>query len=177
MGTRELTRGRVSAATRPVWASGLPPPPTAALRRRGGASGQRPSRGSPTASPASPGGCRVRRGAGSQRIRVPGRARLAERDLRRGGGLLGHGGTAPPPPRWPSPWSPSSVVASVEEARLWHVVTVDCLDFDAGTILVEERERIAESNILKIRKVYDAFLAEFPLYFGYWKNMQIMKAV
>lgn len=27
-----------------------------------------------------------------------------------------------------------------------------------------------QSNILKIRKVYDAFLAEFPLCFGYWKK-------
>jgi pre-mRNA-processing factor 39 len=27
-----------------------------------------------------------------------------------------------------------------------------------------------QSNILKIRKVYDSFLAEFPLCFGYWKK-------
>ncbi|XP_022883542.1 pre-mRNA-processing factor 39-like [Olea europaea var. sylvestris] len=27
-----------------------------------------------------------------------------------------------------------------------------------------------EANILKIRKVYDAFLAEFPLCYGYWKK-------
>ncbi|KAI4967096.1 hypothetical protein ZWY2020_031053 [Hordeum vulgare] len=54
--------------------------------------------------------------------------------------------------------------------RLWGVVTADCLDFDAWTALIEETERIAESNIVKIRKVYDAFLAEFPLCFGYWKK-------
>ncbi|KAI4978808.1 hypothetical protein ZWY2020_015561 [Hordeum vulgare] len=61
-------------------------------------------------------------------------------------------------------------MASAEEARLWGVVTADCLDFDAWTALIEETERIAESNIVKIRKVYDAFLAEFPLCFGYWKK-------
>ncbi|KAM3213756.1 hypothetical protein ACQJBY_066269 [Aegilops geniculata] len=61
-------------------------------------------------------------------------------------------------------------VGSAEEARLWGIVTADCLDFDAWTALIEETERIAESNILKIRKVYDAFLAEFPLCFGYWKK-------
>ncbi|XP_037462247.1 pre-mRNA-processing factor 39-like [Triticum dicoccoides] len=60
--------------------------------------------------------------------------------------------------------------AAVEEARLWDVVTLDCLDVDAWTALIEETERIVESEILKIRKVYDAFRAEFPLCFGYWKK-------
>lgn len=27
-----------------------------------------------------------------------------------------------------------------------------------------------QGNIMKIRKVYDAFLAEFPLCYGYWKK-------
>lgn len=27
-----------------------------------------------------------------------------------------------------------------------------------------------KNNILKIRRVYDAFLAEFPLCYGYWKK-------
>ncbi|XP_048539743.1 pre-mRNA-processing factor 39-2-like [Triticum urartu] len=58
----------------------------------------------------------------------------------------------------------------VEEARLRDVVTLDCLDVDAWTALIEETERIAESEILKIRKVYDAFRVEFPLCFGYWKK-------
>ncbi|KAM0871484.1 hypothetical protein ACQ4PT_039374 [Festuca glaucescens] len=61
-------------------------------------------------------------------------------------------------------------VASAEEARLWEVVTADFLDFNAWIALIEETERIAGGNILKIRKVYDAFLAEFPLCFGYWKK-------
>ncbi|KAJ1298242.1 hypothetical protein BS78_01G438800 [Paspalum vaginatum] len=61
-------------------------------------------------------------------------------------------------------------VLSAEEARLWSVVTTNCLDFNAWTTLIDETEKNAESNILKIRKVYDAFLAEFPLCFGYWKK-------
>ncbi|KAF8717970.1 hypothetical protein HU200_025435 [Digitaria exilis] len=61
-------------------------------------------------------------------------------------------------------------VLSAEEARLWGVVTTNSLDFNAWTALIDETERNAESNILKIRKVYDAFLAEFPLCFGYWKK-------
>lgn len=29
---------------------------------------------------------------------------------------------------------------------------------------------LLKDNILKIRRVYDAFLAEFPLCYGYWKK-------
>ncbi|XP_066398056.1 pre-mRNA-processing factor 39-1-like isoform X2 [Miscanthus floridulus] len=57
-----------------------------------------------------------------------------------------------------------------EEARLWSVVTANSLDFNAWTALIDETEKDAENNILKIRKVYDSFLAEFPLCFGYWKK-------
>ncbi|OEL33725.1 Pre-mRNA-processing factor 39 [Dichanthelium oligosanthes] len=61
-------------------------------------------------------------------------------------------------------------VLSAEEARLWSVVTANSLDFNAWTTLIDETEKNAESNILKIQKVYDLFLAEFPLCFGYWKK-------
>lgn len=61
-------------------------------------------------------------------------------------------------------------VYSAEEERLWNAIRVNCLDFNAWTALIEETEKVAETNILKIRKVYDAFLAEFPLCFGYWKK-------
>ncbi|KAK6164416.1 hypothetical protein DH2020_001280 [Rehmannia glutinosa] len=57
-----------------------------------------------------------------------------------------------------------------EEERLWSIVTTNSLDFDAWTALIEETERMSEGNILKIRKVYDTFLAEFPLCYGYWKK-------
>ncbi|XP_007050169.2 PREDICTED: pre-mRNA-processing factor 39 [Theobroma cacao] len=59
---------------------------------------------------------------------------------------------------------------SGEEERLWSIVRANSLDFNAWTTLVEETEKVAENNILKIRKVYDAFLAEFPLCYGYWKK-------
>ncbi|XVE72864.1 hypothetical protein DITRI_Ditri11bG0072400 [Diplodiscus trichospermus] len=59
---------------------------------------------------------------------------------------------------------------SGEEDRLWSIVGANSLDFNAWTSLIEETEKVAENNILKIRKVYDAFLAEFPLCYGYWKK-------
>ncbi|CAB4291423.1 unnamed protein product [Prunus armeniaca] len=59
---------------------------------------------------------------------------------------------------------------SAEEDRLWNIVRADSLDFNAWTALIEETEKVAEDNILKIQKVYDAFLAEFPLCYGYWKK-------
>ncbi|GAB4841260.1 hypothetical protein Ancab_021992 [Ancistrocladus abbreviatus] len=62
------------------------------------------------------------------------------------------------------------VVLSIEEERLWSIVRANSLDFSAWTSLIEETEKTSEDNILKIRKVYDAFLAEFPLCYGYWKK-------
>ncbi|XVF81058.1 hypothetical protein PTKIN_Ptkin15bG0125900 [Pterospermum kingtungense] len=59
---------------------------------------------------------------------------------------------------------------SGEEERLWSIVRANSLDFNAWTALIEETEKVSENNILKIRKVYDAFLAEFPLCYGYWKK-------
>ncbi|KAL8160710.1 hypothetical protein V2J09_002247 [Rumex salicifolius] len=61
-------------------------------------------------------------------------------------------------------------VLSAEEERLWSIVRTNSVDFNAWTSLIEETERTAESNIQSIRKVYDAFLAEFPLCYGYWKK-------
>ncbi|KAG4396346.1 hypothetical protein GLYMA_19G168100v4 [Glycine max] len=58
---------------------------------------------------------------------------------------------------------------SAEEDRLWNIVRANSLDFTAWTSLIEETEK-TEDNILKIRRVYDAFLAEFPLCYGYWKK-------
>ncbi|XP_062148038.1 pre-mRNA-processing factor 39-1 isoform X4 [Alnus glutinosa] len=59
---------------------------------------------------------------------------------------------------------------SADEDRLWNIVRANSLDFNAWTSLIEETEKVAQENILKIRKVYDAFLAEFPLCYGYWKK-------
>ncbi|KAI4364099.1 hypothetical protein MLD38_020236 [Melastoma candidum] len=59
---------------------------------------------------------------------------------------------------------------SAEEERLWSIVRANSLDFDAWVALIDETEKGAEGNILKIRRAYDAFLAEFPLCYGYWKK-------
>ncbi|KAI4341781.1 hypothetical protein MLD38_026465 [Melastoma candidum] len=59
---------------------------------------------------------------------------------------------------------------SAEEERLWSIVRTNSLDFDAWVALIEETEKAAAGNILKIRRVYDSFLAEFPLCYGYWKK-------
>ncbi|CAI0434610.1 unnamed protein product [Linum tenue] len=59
---------------------------------------------------------------------------------------------------------------SPEEDRLWNIVKANSLDFDAWTALIDETEKVAWDKILKIRRVYDAFLAEFPLCYGYWKK-------
>uniref|UniRef100_A0A2P2MLV3 Pre-mRNA-processing factor 39-like isoform X1 n=2 Tax=Rhizophora mucronata TaxID=61149 RepID=A0A2P2MLV3_RHIMU len=59
---------------------------------------------------------------------------------------------------------------SSEEENLWTAVKANSLDFDLWTRLIEETEKVAGDKILKIRKVYDAFLAEFPLCYGYWKK-------
>ncbi|KAL3647698.1 hypothetical protein CASFOL_008666 [Castilleja foliolosa] len=59
---------------------------------------------------------------------------------------------------------------SAEEERIWSIVMTNSSDFDAWTALIDETEKMAEGNILKFRKVYDTFLAEFPLCYGYWKK-------
>lgn len=49
-------------------------------------------------------------------------------------------------------------------------VIIDFLYFDvpiATNLCITSH---VQNNILKIRKVYDAFLAEFPLCYGYWKK-------
>ncbi|KAI3943911.1 hypothetical protein MKW92_025834 [Papaver armeniacum] len=56
------------------------------------------------------------------------------------------------------------------EERLWSIVKSNSLDFNAWTALIEETEKVAEDYISKIEKVYDAYLAEFPLCYGYWKK-------
>ncbi|XP_019058339.1 PREDICTED: pre-mRNA-processing factor 39-like isoform X2 [Tarenaya hassleriana] len=61
----------------------------------------------------------------------------------------------------------SGPTLSPEEERLWNIVRANSAEFNAWTALIEETEK---DNITKIRKIYDAFLAEFPLCYGYWKK-------
>ncbi|BBN13071.1 pre-mRNA-processing factor 39 [Marchantia polymorpha subsp. ruderalis] len=69
------------------------------------------------------------------------------------------------PEELPAPEEPAP---TTEEDRLWAVVKANSLDFNAWTLLIQETEKL--ENILKIRKVYDSFLGEFPLCYGYWKK-------
>lgn len=40
------------------------------------------------------------------------------------------------------------MVYSAEEERLWNLVQVNCLDFNAWTLLIEETEKVAEVFLL-----------------------------
>ncbi|XP_040941006.1 uncharacterized protein [Gossypium hirsutum] len=71
----------------------------------------------------------------------------------------------------------SAPTMSAEEERLWSILRANSLDFNAWTALIEETEKVAENNILKMRKVYDAFLAEFPLCYGYCTTKQVFSGV
>ena len=51
---------------------------------------------------------------------------------------------------------------------LWDKVRADPSDFNSWTALIGAAERT--EDVRKIRAVYDAFLAEFPLCYGYWKK-------
>ena len=51
---------------------------------------------------------------------------------------------------------------------LWDKVRADPADFNCWTALIGAAERT--EDVHKIRAVYDAFLAEFPLCYGYWKK-------
>ncbi|XP_024366580.1 pre-mRNA-processing factor 39-1 isoform X4 [Physcomitrium patens] len=55
-----------------------------------------------------------------------------------------------------------------EEERLWNVVKEDAADFNSWTSLIQEAEKL--EVLSKVEKTYDAFLAEFPLCYGYWKK-------
>jgi pre-mRNA-processing factor 39 len=55
-----------------------------------------------------------------------------------------------------------------EEERLWDVVEGNAADFNSWTVLIQETEKL--EVISKVEKAYGAFLAEFPLCYGYWKK-------
>ncbi|XP_057870706.2 pre-mRNA-processing factor 39-1 isoform X1 [Cryptomeria japonica] len=61
-----------------------------------------------------------------------------------------------------------TTIIPTEEDRLWGIVTKNSSDFTSWTSLIQETEKT--ESLEKICKVYDAFLAEFPLCYGYWKR-------
>ncbi|XP_068666839.1 pre-mRNA-processing factor 39-2 [Aristolochia californica] len=60
--------------------------------------------------------------------------------------------------------------ASDEESRLHALVTEDSRNFGAWTALIAEIEKTSQNDIQRISSVYDSFLFEFPLCYGYWKK-------
>ncbi|KAJ6680788.1 PRE-MRNA-PROCESSING FACTOR 39 [Salix purpurea] len=71
----------------------------------------------------------------------------------------------------------------LKEDPVWSIVKANSLDFDAWIALLDETERKWSGNLsacysganvftctLCIRKVYGAFLVEFPLCYGYWNK-------
>ncbi|KAI5071002.1 hypothetical protein GOP47_0013253 [Adiantum capillus-veneris] len=55
-----------------------------------------------------------------------------------------------------------------EEDRLWNIVKANPADFAAWTSLIQEVDKL--EILERIHRVYDTFLAEFPLCYGYWKK-------
>lgn len=58
----------------------------------------------------------------------------------------------------------------LDEHLLKELVAQGSLDFDDWTKLIASVERIYHDDMGKISLVYDSFLSEFPLCYGYWKK-------
>lgn len=62
--------------------------------------------------------------------------------------------------------------------RIWAVVQANPAEFDAWEELMQLADRqdggfgpeAPPANITNVRTIYDAFLNQFPLCFGYWKK-------
>ncbi|KAG9447513.1 hypothetical protein H6P81_013641 [Aristolochia fimbriata] len=57
-----------------------------------------------------------------------------------------------------------------EESSLRVLVEEDPGNFNAWTALIAEIEKTSPNDIQRISSVYDSFLVEFPLCYGYWKK-------
>jgi pre-mRNA-processing factor 39 len=58
--------------------------------------------------------------------------------------------------------------AKTEEETFWETVRANPADFNSWIELIKVTEK--EDKIEKIEAVYDAFLEEYPLCYGYWKK-------
>eukprot|EP01104_Vermistella_antarctica_P010870 TRINITY_DN2945_c0_g1_i2.p1 TRINITY_DN2945_c0_g1~~TRINITY_DN2945_c0_g1_i2.p1 ORF type:complete len:392 (-),score=122.31 TRINITY_DN2945_c0_g1_i2:94-1269(-) len=59
-----------------------------------------------------------------------------------------------------------------EEETLWAPVKANPADFDSWQLLISYAERSKEKDGLDVvRRIYDGFLAEFPLCYLYWKTL------
>eukprot|EP00741_Cyanophora_paradoxa_P016312 tig00020911_g15749.t1 len=68
-----------------------------------------------------------------------------------------------------APAATPEVPKESEYERLWKQVTGNPAEFQTWTNLIQITER-EQDNTEKLRKVYDAFLNEYPLCYGYWKK-------
>ncbi|KAK9268181.1 hypothetical protein L1049_010623 [Liquidambar formosana] len=57
-----------------------------------------------------------------------------------------------------------------DELTLNEVIAKGSLDFDMWTSLISQIEKTYPDDIEKICLVYDSFLSEFPLCYGYWRK-------
>eukprot|EP00742_Colponemidia_sp_Colp-10_P003316 GILJ01003530.1.p1 GENE.GILJ01003530.1~~GILJ01003530.1.p1 ORF type:complete len:613 (+),score=106.44 GILJ01003530.1:52-1890(+) len=59
-----------------------------------------------------------------------------------------------------------------EEDRLQSIVTANPLDFDTWSKLIStvETSALTKDRVGDLRRIYEAFLSEFPLCFGFWKK-------
>ncbi|KAJ0985911.1 hypothetical protein J5N97_004267 [Dioscorea zingiberensis] len=65
-------------------------------------------------------------------------------------------------------WGTPSRETDLFEAKLRDLVERNQIDFDTWTTLIAEIEKMSPSNIKRISQLYDYFLSEFPLCYGYW---------
>ncbi|KAJ6819943.1 uncharacterized protein M6B38_398540 [Iris pallida] len=56
------------------------------------------------------------------------------------------------------------------EEKIRALVENNQIDFGAWTSLISEIEKTSPNDVRKIRMVYDSFLSEFPLCYGYWNK-------
>ncbi|GLU22748.1 hypothetical protein SLE2022_387990 [Rubroshorea leprosula] len=68
------------------------------------------------------------------------------------------------------PMQEDSLEDDFDEIGLKEIIDGGTLDFDGWTSLISEIETWFQDDIEKICLVYDSFLSEFPLCYGYWRR-------
>ncbi|XP_057544294.1 pre-mRNA-processing factor 39-2 isoform X3 [Amaranthus tricolor] len=63
-----------------------------------------------------------------------------------------------------------SFIDGLDEHLLSELIAQGSLDFDTWVLLISSVEQMYHDDLDKIRLVYDSFLSEFPLCYGYWKR-------
>ncbi|KAG7963586.1 hypothetical protein I3843_09G125000 [Carya illinoinensis] len=64
----------------------------------------------------------------------------------------------------------SESLVGFDELKLDELITKGSLDFDEWASLISHTEKNYPDDIEKICSVYDSFLSEFPLCYGYWRK-------